>query len=75
MTDAAVIDPDISHGVVFRCQMLDRHGDVLFPADIVAETLDIAVQQAFHIRQARNQDAAASERVYAFRVRHDPPVG
>jgi hypothetical protein len=75
MTDAAVIDPDSSQGVVFRCQMLDRDGEVLFPADIIAETLDIAVQQAFHIRRTRNQDAAAAERVYAFRVWHDPPVG
>jgi hypothetical protein len=74
MTDAVVTTQGSNDGVLFRCQMLDRQGDILFPADIVAETMDIAIQQAFQIRQERNQAAAAAERVYAFRVWHDPPA-
>jgi hypothetical protein len=75
MTDAVVANPGSRDGVIFRCQMLGRQGDILFPTDIVAETMDIAIQQAFQIRQERNEAAAAAaERVYAFRVWHDPPA-
>jgi hypothetical protein len=30
--------------------MLDEHGDILFPADIVAEIVSAAMRQAFEFR-------------------------
>jgi hypothetical protein len=52
----------------YRCQMLDERGVVLFPADIVAETLDDALRHAFDILRMSNQAPSASRRVYAFEV-------
>jgi hypothetical protein len=71
-TDTVMINADSSCDVVFRCQMLDEHGHILFPADIVAESLHIAIQRAFQIRDTRNEAASSSERVYGFKVWHDP---
>ena len=51
----------------FRCNMLDDDGEILFPADIVAETLFIAIQCAFdNIR--RFNVVAVAKRAYAFEV-------
>jgi hypothetical protein len=52
----------------YRCQMLDERGDVLFPADIVAETLDDALRHAFDILRMSNRASSASRQVYAFEV-------
>jgi hypothetical protein len=52
----------------FRCHMLDERGDILFPADIVAETLDAAIRHAFDILRTSNQDASSSRRVYSVEV-------
>ena len=30
----------------FRCNMLDEHGHMLFPAEIAVENLDAAIQHA-----------------------------
>jgi hypothetical protein len=55
----------------FRCNMLDDHGHVLFPADIVAESLAAAIHRASQIRQMSNQSDTPSRRVYAFEVWSD----
>jgi hypothetical protein len=55
----------------FRCNMLDDDGEILFPADIVAETLSIAVQYAFDNIRRFNAVAVAvavAKRAYAFEV-------
>jgi hypothetical protein len=41
----------------FRCNMLDEHGHMLFPAEIVAENLDAAIEHASAILQASNQSS------------------
>jgi hypothetical protein len=51
----------------FRCNMLDEHGHMLFPAEIVAENLDAAIEHASAILQASNQ-SSSSRRVYSFEV-------
>jgi len=33
----------------YRCNMLDRRGEVVFPADVVAEDLAAALQHAFEV--------------------------
>ena len=71
-TGAVMIKADTDCGVVFRCQMLNEDGGILFPAYIVAESLDVAIQRAFHMRHARNEAASSSERVYGFKVWHEP---
>jgi hypothetical protein len=38
----------------FRCHILDEHRDILFPADIVAETVSAAIQQGFEILESNN---------------------
>lgn len=48
--------------------MLDEHGRVIFPADIVAETLAAAVRHAFRIRETSHHCASPSRCVYAFEV-------
>ena len=57
--------------VNFRCNMLDEHDKVMFPADIVAESLDAAVRHAFRIREESNHGTSPSRRVYAFEVWSD----
>jgi hypothetical protein len=52
----------------YRCQMLDEHGDILFPADIVADMLDDALQHAFDIFRRSIQAQTSSRRVYASEV-------
>ena len=51
----------------YRCNMLDRRGDVLFPADVVAEDLATALQHAFDVLRRSNQ-GTPSKRVYAVEV-------
>jgi hypothetical protein len=55
----------------YRCNMLDEHDQVIFPADIVAESLDAAVRHAFRIRETSNHGTSSSRRVYAFQVWSD----
>jgi hypothetical protein len=55
----------------YRCNMLDEVGDTLFPADIVAETLDAAIRHAARILNISNQGPSPSRRVYAFEVWSD----
>ncbi len=52
----------------FRCTMLDARGDVLFPADIVAETQTSAIQHARGIQRMSNKASSASNWVCAFEV-------
>jgi hypothetical protein len=58
----------------YRCHMLNERGDVLFPADIIAETLDAAIRHAFNILHTRNEGASSSEQVYGFQVWREPSV-
>jgi hypothetical protein len=39
--------------------MLDEHGHMLFPAEIVAENLDAAIEHASAILQASNQSSSS----------------
>ena len=52
----------------FRCTMLDARGDVLFPADIVADTQTSAIHHARDIQRMSNKASSASNRVFAFEV-------
>ena len=52
----------------YRCNMLDQRGDVLFPADIVADDLATALQHAFGVLRKTNQGTSLSRRVYALEV-------
>ena len=52
----------------YRCDMLDEHSRVIFPADIIANSPDAAIQHAAHILQLNNRDASQSRRVCAFEV-------
>jgi hypothetical protein len=52
----------------YRCNMLDRRGDVLFPADVVADDLESALRHAFTVLRNTNQGASSSRRVYALEV-------
>jgi nucleotide-binding universal stress UspA family protein len=51
----------------YRCNMLDERGDILFPADIIAENLDDAIRHASDILRANNQ-SLSSGLVYSFEV-------
>jgi hypothetical protein len=55
----------------YRCNMLDERGDVLFPADIVAEDLEGAIRHAFEVLRLSNRDTSVSRRVYALEVWSD----
>jgi hypothetical protein len=57
----------------FRCHMLNERGDILFPADLIAESLDAAIRDAFRILHTNNEGAARSERVCGFQVWREPP--
>jgi len=50
----------------FCCHMLDERGHILFPADIIAESLETAIQHASDILHMSNQ--SSSRRVYSFEV-------
>jgi hypothetical protein len=52
----------------YRCNMLDEHGDVLFPADVVAENLETALRHAFDVLNRTNKLSSTSRRVYALEV-------
>jgi hypothetical protein len=52
----------------YRCNMLDRRGDVLFPADVVAEDLEAALRHAFDVLHKSNLSSASSNKVYALEV-------
>jgi hypothetical protein len=52
----------------YRCNMLDRRGDVLFPADVVAEDLEAALRHAFDVLRKSNLSSVSSNRVYALEV-------
>ena len=52
----------------FRCNMLDQRGNVLFPADIVAEDLEAALRHAFEVFDKSNRSASLSNRAYALEV-------
>jgi hypothetical protein len=54
----------------FRCHMLDEHGGIPFPADIVAETVSAAIRQAFEILESSNLSYLPFRQVYAFEVWH-----
>ena len=51
-----------------RCKMLDQRGDVLFPADVVAEDLASALRHAFDVLRQSNQGTTLSKRVYGLEV-------
>ena len=51
----------------FRCNLMDERGHMLFPAEIVADNLDAAIQHASAILQASNR-SSSSRRVYSFEV-------
>jgi hypothetical protein len=55
----------------YRCNMLDEGGNILFPADVVAESLAAAIQHAAKIRQMSNQGTSYSRRVCVFEVWSD----
>jgi hypothetical protein len=52
----------------FRCNMLDQRGDVLFPADVIADDLETALRRAFDVLRTSNQIASLSKQVYALEV-------
>jgi hypothetical protein len=52
----------------YRCNMLDEHGNVLFPADVVAENLEAALRHAFDVLNRTNIPSSPSRRVYALEV-------
>jgi hypothetical protein len=52
----------------YRCNMLDQRGDILFPADVVADDLEAALRHAFDRLRKSNQRASLSKRVYAVEV-------
>jgi hypothetical protein len=52
----------------FRCHMLDEHGDILFSADFVAETVSVAIRHAFEILESNNLSDLPHRQVYAFDV-------
>ena len=52
----------------YRCNMLDQRGDVLFPADVVAEDLATALHHAFDVLRQSSQGTPLSKRVYAVEV-------
>jgi hypothetical protein len=52
----------------YRCNMLDQRGDILFPADVVADDLEAALRHAFDVLRTSNQRASLSKRVYALEV-------
>jgi hypothetical protein len=51
----------------YHCKMLDERGNTLFPADITAESLEMAIRHATDVLHTSNQ-SLASRRVYAFEV-------
>jgi hypothetical protein len=51
----------------YRCNMLDQRGDVLFPADVVAEDLEAALRHAFDVLRT-NKPPSPSKQVYALEV-------
>jgi hypothetical protein len=48
--------------------MLDQRGNVLFPADIVAQDLEAALRHAFEVFHKSNRSASLLKRVYALEV-------
>ena len=38
----------------YRCHMLDQRGNILFPSDVIAESLDAALRGAFDIFRRTN---------------------
>jgi len=52
----------------YRCNMLDQHGHILLPSDIVAESLDAALRDAIDILHKCNQGSLTSRQAYAFEV-------
>ena len=52
----------------FRCYMLDEHRDILFPTDIIAETVSAAIRRAFGILESNNLSPLSFRQVYAFEV-------
>ena len=51
----------------FRCNMLGKRGDIIFPTDITAETPEAAIRRASDILHTSNQ-YSSSRWVYAFEV-------
>ena len=52
----------------YRCNMLDQRGDILFPADVVADDLEAALRHAFDVLRKSNQGASLSKQVYTLEV-------
>ena len=48
--------------------MLDEQGDIVFPRDIIAETVSAAIRHAFEILEANNLSPLPFRQVYAFEV-------
>jgi len=55
----------------YCCNMLDKFGHVIFPADIVAESLSAAIRHASQILETCNHATSHSRRIYAFEVWSD----
>ena len=51
----------------YRCNMLDQRGDVLFPANVVADDLESALRHAFEVLRT-NKPSSPSRQVYALEV-------
>jgi hypothetical protein len=51
----------------YRCNMLDQRGDVLFPANVVADDLESALRHAFDVLRT-NKPSSPSKQVYALEV-------
>lgn len=52
----------------YRCHMLDQRGNILFPSDVIAESLDAALRGAFDIFRRTNEAPSVTRRAYAFEV-------
>jgi hypothetical protein len=48
--------------------MLRLHGDILLPADIVAETVSVAIRHAYEILESNNLSPVSFRQIYAFEV-------
>jgi hypothetical protein len=65
--EGTYIDPMESVMPDFRCDMLDKCGHTLFPAEIVADDLEEAIRHASDILRTSNQSSSPRQ-VYSFEV-------
>jgi hypothetical protein len=52
----------------YHCYILDHRGSILFPSDIVAESLEAALRIAFDILRKTSEAPSVTRRAYAFEV-------